>query len=267
MEWVVVLAGHIQQLRNPLPLRTPHAHDELELVLIIRGHSNWVLGNRKYAVGPGHLIWLFPGQPHMMTVASADFTFWVAKFEADLVRRHSRGSNLKALRQADAPGCFCCTPNRQDAQALQDLLEGVQAAQDFPERYEAGLGYLLLSAWDTIQSSGEAKADTELHPAVVRAYRALQEGDMSASLMDVVGQVGLSQSQLSRLFRRQVGMTMVQFRNRQRLERFIQLYGQGQRINMLDAALTAGFGSYPQFYRVFRDFMGCTPQEYNRSLG
>ena len=58
-----------------------------------------------------------------------------------------------------------------------------------------------------------------------------------------------------------------QYRNRQRLERFIQLYGQGQRINMLEAALTAGFGSYPQFYRVFRDFMGCTPQEYKRSLG
>jgi AraC-like DNA-binding protein len=31
---------------------------------------------------------------------------------------------------------------------------------------------------------------------------------------------------------------------------------------MLAAALEAGFGSYPQFHRIFRRVMGCSPGEY-----
>jgi AraC-like DNA-binding protein len=33
---------------------------------------------------------------------------------------------------------------------------------------------------------------------------------------------------------------------------------------MVDAALDAGFGSYPQFHRVFRAETGCAPAEYFR---
>ena len=59
-------------------------------------------------------------------------------------------------------------------------------------------------------------------------------------------------------------MTLVDFRNRQRLQRFLRLYGRGRRVSILDAALEAGFGSYPQFHRVFKDQMGCGPAEYWR---
>jgi AraC-like DNA-binding protein len=33
---------------------------------------------------------------------------------------------------------------------------------------------------------------------------------------------------------------------------------------MLDAALEAGFGSYPQFHRVFKRVIGCSPGSYRR---
>ncbi len=55
---------------------------------------------------------------------------------------------------------------------------------------------------------------------------------------------------------------MVDFRNRIRLGRFFNLYGTGQRHTMLHAALEAGFGSYPQFHRVFKRELGCSPRSH-----
>jgi transcriptional regulator GlxA family with amidase domain len=78
---------------------------------------------------------------------------------------------------------------------------------------------------------------------------------------------GLSASRLSRLFKEQTGFALVDFRNRQRISRFLEIYGTGQRQTMLNAAMDAGFGSYPQFHRVFRQVMGSSPAEYRRTHG
>lgn len=71
-------------------------------------------------------------------------------------------------------------------------------------------------------------------------------------------QVGLSPHRLSRLFKQQIEMSLTDFRNNYRLERFLERYEYGQTITMLDAAMQSGFGSYAQFYRVFRQIMGMT---------
>ena len=54
-------------------------------------------------------------------------------------------------------------------------------------------------------------------------------------------------------------MSISRFRNQQRLQRFLRLYGTGRRTTALAAAHEAGFGSYAQFYRVFREQTGRSP--------
>lgn len=77
---------------------------------------------------------------------------------------------------------------------------------------------------------------------------------------------GLSTHRLSRLFKQQTGIALVDFRNRQRVERFLGIYGTGQRLTMLQAAFEAGFGSYAQFHRVFKRVTGISPGEHRRKL-
>jgi AraC-like DNA-binding protein len=62
-------------------------------------------------------------------------------------------------------------------------------------------------------------------------------------------------------FREQMGVSLVDYRNRVRVERFLGLVERGGG-NLLAAALEAGFGSYAQFHRVFRHLLGVTPKEY-----
>ena len=65
---------------------------------------------------------------------------------------------------------------------------------------------------------------------------------------------------LSREFHRDLGVTLVEFRARLRLMRFVQLVDQGT--TMSRAALDADFGSYAQCHRAFKRAIGCSPRDY-----
>jgi AraC-like DNA-binding protein len=73
--------------------------------------------------------------------------------------------------------------------------------------------------------------------------------------------IGISPGHLARSFKREMGLSLVEYRNRLRMERFFVSIERG-RSNLLDAALEAGFGSYAQFHRVHRKLLGTTPKEY-----
>jgi AraC-like DNA-binding protein len=69
---------------------------------------------------------------------------------------------------------------------------------------------------------------------------------------------------LSRVFKAQTGVSIGRFRNQQRMQRFLLLYGRGRRMTALAAALEAGFGSYAQFHRFFRQETGRSPSAFAR---
>jgi transcriptional regulator GlxA family with amidase domain len=82
----------------------------------------------------------------------------------------------------------------------------------------------------------------------------------------LASRLDISVSRLARVFKAEMGMSLVEYRNRLRLERFQVLLDSGGD-NLLAAALAAGFGSYAQFHRVFRAIRGTTPSVYLRERG
>ncbi len=75
--------------------------------------------------------------------------------------------------------------------------------------------------------------------------------------------LNISLSRLARVFKILMGMSLVDYRNRLRLDRFEEALDGGT-TNLLEAAMQAGFGSYAQFHRVFRARLKATPREYLR---
>ncbi len=76
----------------------------------------------------------------------------------------------------------------------------------------------------------------------------------------------VSHSRLFRTFKTRMGMSLVDYRNRLRLDRFAGLMDRGG-TNLLEAALEAGFGSYAQFHRVFRAQVHASPRDYLTPVG
>lgn len=95
---------------------------------------------------------------------------------------------------------------------------------------------------------------------VRRAIVALNE-DPTISADRLAALLSASSARLSRAFKSELGVSLVQYRNRLRLERFFGLVEQ-RGGNFSEAAQVAGFGSYAQFHRIFRQHVGVTPREY-----
>jgi AraC-like DNA-binding protein len=77
----------------------------------------------------------------------------------------------------------------------------------------------------------------------------------------LAARLGTTESRLGKLFKAEMGFSVGDYRNRLRLEAFLRLVERSGG-NLLEAALDAGFGSYAQFHRVFRNLLGTTPREY-----
>jgi AraC-like DNA-binding protein len=257
--------GSVWHYRNLGALHKRHHHAELELNLVTRGHGTYLLRNRRFQIRRGDLLWLFPAQEHLLFEQTADFEMWIGVFKRRMVKKTATAPEERVLLQTDPGGEFCRRLTERDVGWTENLFSEIAASSDRLSLLNAGLPYGLLYAWRCFLRSADVPV-RDLHPAVERAAHMIRHSDRDdeLSLDQLAHRAGLSATRLSRLFKEQTGFALVDFRNRQRVERFLDIYGTGQRRTMLDAALEAGFGSYPQFHRVFKRMMGYSPMQYRR---
>jgi AraC-like DNA-binding protein len=243
-----------------------HRHEELEVNLVVRGTARYLVGDRCYDLARGALTWLFPGQEHVLVDQSADHVLWWAVFRPRLVTRIAEAAQSDLLLDDDPPGHFSRRLDYPRTQRLGSLFHEVRAAQGVDKAIaETGLAYLLATSWRAFLDSREPVEGVAVHPGVEKAVQLLRSETDMMDLPHLARAVDLSPSHLSRLFRAQVGMPISRYRNQQRLQRFFAIYGDGRRVPALAAALRAGFGSYPQFYRVLREETGQTVAALRRS--
>ena len=238
-----------------------HQHVELELNLITQGLAIYLLDNEKYHVRQGDLIWLYPDQNHVLVHETSDFEMWVGVFRPEAMSKLATDPNQQPLLLSQANGDCCRRLTLKQMQSLSALMAEVYATKDQTAHFNSGLGYVFLTCWQYFENASAIPIE-DVHPAVEKAARKIQDEEEATTLNELARHTGLSPARLSRLFKEQTGVTMVSFRNRLRLGRFFTVYGTGQRHTMLDAALAAGFGSYPQFHRVFKRELGCSPRSH-----
>ena len=207
---------------------------------------------------PARWTWLFPGQDRVLVEESSDHEPWWAVFRPlssggsrhparatpageDPVEQFSRRLDSGRVRRLGALFHDCGR-----AETVDDVL------------VNTGLAYLLSFAWRAFLDSDDIVEGVDLHPAVETVARAAADPD-AGDLATLARAGRLSSSHLSRIFKEQTGVSISRFRNQQRLQRFLRLYDRGRRTTALAAALEAGFGSYAQFHRVFREQTGRSP--------
>jgi len=163
-------------------------------------------------------------------------------------------------------GWVACTPirsaNANFGMLFNDAALSGAPVDELKQARAAVLCSLLGTILDFMRVAPETPA-LELsgkRPMIVDAVGLLAK-DPTLSGKEIASSLGISVSRLARLFKREIGVSLVDYRNRLRLERFQMLVDSGGE-NLLEAALSAGFGSYAQFHRVFRAWRGTTPREY-----
>jgi AraC-like DNA-binding protein len=161
-------------------------------------------------------------------------------------------------------GWVVCTPIRSH-KPLGMLYSdaGLSSAAVDPDKQSAAavLCAVLGQRLTALRGSGRVTyGPSARHPAVAAAVRMLTD-DPSLRGGDIAKKIGVSLSRFARVFKSDMGMSLVDFRNQLRLERFLSLVDSGGS-NLLAAAYASGFGSYSQFHRVFRALRGASPRDY-----
>lgn len=102
---------------------------------------------------------------------------------------------------------------------------------------------------------------------LIRKVKSIYEeySDDSDKLSSEIKQLNISRDHLIRLFRQHFQMTPVEYTNKLRIEKAVELLSQGT-MNSLSIAIACGFGSLSNFYVCFKRQVGITPNEYRRTM-
>lgn len=274
--------------RNP-PILATHRHAELELNLVVEGSITYIVEGKRQRFQSGSLLWIFPSQRHQLVDRTLDAKYYVAVFKPSMITRVCRSEKYAPLRSM-APGGDGVMSRQLEEESFHllrrtmdslmddaldpDLLNreggfGLRSNFRFshhdPDALNAGLHYLLLFCWRHYLGGTQSTHPIRLHPSIRKAVKLLGQKDSPKCLEGLAAACGLSTSYLSRLFLEEMGVPMSQYRNAARLSRFMELLHGPERLTMLEAVYMAGFGSYAQFFKFFRQSYGQSPRTYFQS--
>jgi AraC-like DNA-binding protein len=268
------------------PMLKSHHHAELELNLVTRGSVTYIVSGKRYIFPKGSMLWIFPAQEHQLIDRTADARYYVAVFKPDLIERACKGELYADLKRQslDEEGVMSKLLRletydlimRTMDMLMEDSLDreilnreaGYGFQSDFrfehgdPDALNAGLRYLLVQCWKSFTTGRESADPVQLHPSIRKALTLLSDESGSLGLGAVARSCGLSDTYLSRLFKEQVGVPINQYRNAIRLRAFMEAYTRPRKSTILECVYAAGFGSYAQFYKVFRRHYGEGPREF-----
>lgn len=219
---------------QPSFLRPRHFHREPELNVVVRGAARLAVGERIVSAVAGDCLCFAPGQDHELLEASADLELFAIAVAPEL-----------AERVRSAPGAAW----RLSSDLLGETAARLQASGELHDA--SAVEQLLVPLFEAPVSSLRRSLRLGLQ-------RLLHEPAVGGAAL--AAHARTTPSELSRHFRRELGVRFVEYRARLRLMAFIAEVDAGR--SLTRAALDADFGSYAQCHRVFRRALGCSPQEY-----
>jgi AraC-like DNA-binding protein len=206
------------------------------------------MGEKVLAVQEGDILWWPPGHDHVLLEASADFDLFVVGVTPEL--------SGKVLSPRTSPGVSSHVRSRLPATEATRWMALCAAPINKldPLAIDTRVGDLWLEAHSYRPSQPLP------HHFTVRALTSLL-GRPELARDDVAELVRVCPSELSRHFRRDLGLTLTTYRTRVKILHFIREVDAGA-TNLLSASLAAGFGSYSQCHRAFRHALGCSPRDF-----
>lgn len=207
---------------------------------------------------------LCQGHEEMYERAAHEGIYWTVVDNAPIVAHSPEESRVVGR------GRVCCTPIRAGLEPFGMMFSdaGLNGALIEDEKHAQGalLCSLLGTALDLARRRGQsfdAECIQARSPVVLKATQLLASNP-AMTAEELGSKLRLSASRMARVFKLEMGVSLVEYRNRLRLERFATLLEENGD-NLLEAALAAGFGSYAQFHRVFSALRGTTPGSFLRA--
>jgi AraC-like DNA-binding protein len=229
--------------------RPRHFHIEPELNLIVSGQATFGIGETVVRVSQGDLLGFPAAQDHVLLEASPDLYLFAIgmqpQFSSEILRTEADRVMLP-LHLHLAQDDFRTLVNR--ASAIVD---------------REGADLVCADLWNHAQWLGRrcsAPPMAAMHVLTRWALFAVNQAP-GIELQSLSARLRTADSEISRYFHRDLGMTFAHYRTRLRLLRLIN-FMDGGGTTLGSAAEASGFGSYSQCHRIFQAELGCSPRRF-----
>lgn len=229
--------------------RPLHSHPEGQLYIALQGLIVIEAGGVRSVLPPGRMGWVPPKLAHG---ASAHL-----------------GKHLDALVGFNlylAPALCAGLPAESVVLHLTPLLRAMlERMREWPQRQTlAPRAERLLAAF--LDEIGAAEADAlrlvmPRHPRLLCLAAAILEDPADETGLDEWAvRLGLSRRSITRHFRAETGMSLLEWRQMARLQRGMQMLNGGASVT--NVALSLGYDSVSSFIALFRRMLGTTPARF-----
>jgi AraC-like DNA-binding protein len=251
---------------NTLGAVEVHQHAEVELIIYEHGSVTMLLGGRKTRIPPRQLAVFWGAMPHHALDADPKAMASLLRIPMPLVMQWKLPAWL--MQQLFDFQVLVDATNQTPCADL-DLLKhwirlmakpSIEAERIVMLEAEARLRRMALdrdaSAVLVPRATGAGRLERMVETIARRCLGRVR-------IPEVAREAGLTRAYAMRLFRKNIGMTMLEYITRQRVSHAQRLLATTDR-GVLDIMGECGFQSPTRFYAVFRRFVGGTPAQYRR---
>jgi len=262
----------------------PHYHDRVEVMYVMKGWCNIhlfeyvmdasaqsmrVVRHWTERMGPGEFMFLDQGVPHRLEVPktnymlNAEFVIGrVPDAPTSLMRLAARSLSLAALLN----GSMRIIRGKDESGQLLHALD--QVVREFSKASIKDQTLLdILVAELLLRLAGCMRNSSVKENVLSYARRAADYIEQHFSeefhVADAAREVGVAPAYLQRVFKQAMGLTMVEYTNRLRVEQSKRLLIHTNEA-IMDIAVASGFNSRQHFFRVFNALEGVSPQQFRQ---
>jgi AraC-like DNA-binding protein len=236
----------------------PAVRDHFLIHYVASGKGVFYADGRTYTIGAKHGFIIFPGQ--VTTYRADDDDPWVYAWVGYEGRTAAILTEMVGLTRGNP--VFELDAEIDPYDRIRRML---RAASDMRLGDMAMLGslYQLLSEIGQGRSSANEEPETRYFKKAVWYLEGNYQRDVR--ITDVAAFVGLSRSQLFRVFQRAAGLSPKEYLNILRTERAAKLL-RATDLSLEKVALSSGFFSAGRLNAVFRDQYSMSPSQYRKSI-
>ncbi len=251
-----------------------HYHNCLEIGVCLSGEGTVEIGRSRRQFGPGSIVAVGRGLRHCQQNQGRPMTHWqYVLVDEETLLREAPGRHRAALRAMleTARGRGLYFDADEDCRDLRSVLRAMfelGRRRQESDRMELETMTALLAAIMS-RSLGSAMrdmpADTDARRPVEPALRYVSENYMRRLRMeDLAASCAMSVSYFRKVFARSMGMAPLEYVNRYRINRSLNLLRSTDE-TVLQIAVQTGFPSVATFDRNFRRYVGTSPAEWRKN--
>lgn len=249
-----------------------HFHSTSEFYLITEGICSMTIASEKVALHENEYIFIMPFVPHSIeTPSNTGCTFHHIHFDLNFL--NDTNNHINSFLSWDLyqhfieriPFYFHQNVTSQILSCSNNILN------EFKELFDTKvtlINFYLLEL-TLLLAKDDAKpflqSTNEENRYVKKALQYIRQNFTNKILLqDIADYLGISVRYLTKIFSKEMYISVNTYINTYRIQQSIILMQQG--FNFTEIAMNVGFGSLPHFTKTFTKIIGVTPQRYKSSL-